>query len=99
MDRCWDLDFGDKFVEGFTRYGMRFQPPTPPTLSLEGDSSYSKAKLPHVRSVPLVWDMEDMYGASKGPHQVFEAIDTIELDDFIWEFDIWCDMQQLQNLQ
>jgi len=48
--------------------------------------------------VPFVWDMEDMYGASKGPHQFLGVIDTIELDDFISEFNTLCDMEQLQNL-
>jgi hypothetical protein len=30
-----------------------------------------------------VWNMEDMYGASKGPHWFSSAVDIIELDDFI----------------
>jgi hypothetical protein len=93
MDMCWDLDFGNKFAEGFIRWGIWFRPPTPHTLSFEGNSSYSKVKLPLVKSVPFVWDMEDMYGASKRPHQFLGAIDTIELDDFIQEFNTWCDMQ------
>jgi uncharacterized protein YfdQ (DUF2303 family) len=42
--------------------------------------------------VPFVWDMEDMYGASKGSYRFSGAINTIELDDFIREFNIWCDM-------
>jgi len=36
--------------------------------------------------------MEDMYGTSKGPRQYLGMVNTIELDDFIWEFDTWCDM-------
>ncbi len=43
--------------------------------------------------------MEDMYGASKGPYQFLEMVNTIELDDLIREFDTQCDMQQLQNPQ
>jgi hypothetical protein len=39
--------------------------------------------------------MEGMYGTSKGPHQYLGMIGTIELDDFIWECDTWCDMQEL----
>jgi hypothetical protein len=31
--------------------------------------------------------MEDMYGASKGPCQFWGVVNTIELDDFIQEFD------------
>jgi hypothetical protein len=41
--------------------------------------------------------MEDMYGASKGPHRFLRAVGITELDDFIWEFDTLCDMQQLWN--
>jgi hypothetical protein len=43
--------------------------------------------------------MEDMYGASKGPHLFSRAVDTIKLNDFIREFDTLCDMQQLWNPQ
>jgi hypothetical protein len=71
------------FIKGFTRWGVRFQTPTPPILSHEGDSLDSKAELPSIVLVPFVWDMEDMYGASKGPHQFLGAVDIIELDDFI----------------
>jgi hypothetical protein len=55
----------DGFSRGFTRRGVWFQPPTPPTLSLQGDSLDFETKLPSVVSLPLVWN--DMYGASKGP--------------------------------
>ncbi len=67
MDRGRDLDFRDKLAKGFTRQEVWFQPPTPPTLSPKGDSLDFEAELPLVVSIPLVWDMEDMYGASKGP--------------------------------
>jgi hypothetical protein len=40
-------------------------------------------ELPSVGSIPLVWDMEDMYGTSKGPHQFLKVVGTIKLDDFI----------------
>jgi len=40
-----------------------------------------------------------MYGATKGPRQYSGAVGTIELDDFIQEFDNWCDMQQMHNMQ
>jgi hypothetical protein len=68
MDKCQDLDLRNKFVKGFTKQGVWFQPFTPPTLSLEGDSLDFEVKLPSIGSIPLVWNMEDMYGASKGPH-------------------------------
>ncbi|OAE28330.1 hypothetical protein AXG93_2490s1200 [Marchantia polymorpha subsp. ruderalis] len=38
-----------------------------------------------------------MYGAAKGPRRYSGAVGTIELDDFIQEFDTWCDMQFLRN--
>lgn len=47
--------------------------------------------------VSLVWDMEDKYGASKGPCGFLGVVGTTELDDFIREFDTLCDMQQLWN--
>jgi hypothetical protein len=34
-------------------------------------------------TTPLLWDMEDVYGATKGLHQNLKAIGTIELGDFI----------------
>jgi hypothetical protein len=36
--------------------------------------------------------MEEMYGASKAPRQYLKVANTIELDDFIQEFNNWCDM-------
>ncbi|BBN08134.1 hypothetical protein Mp_4g09160 [Marchantia polymorpha subsp. ruderalis] len=41
--------------------------------------------------------MDGMYGAMKGPRRYSGAVGTIELDDFIQEFDTWCDMQFLRN--
>ncbi len=76
---------------------MWFRPPTPPTLSLEGDSSNSKAKLPLAVSISFMWDIEDMYDASKGLCQFSGVIGTTKLDDFIRDFDTLCDMQQLWN--
>jgi hypothetical protein len=67
MDRCWDLDFENRIIRGFIRPGVQFQPPTPLTLSPKEDSLDFEVELPSIMLVPLVWDMEDMYGASKGP--------------------------------
>jgi hypothetical protein len=36
---------------------------------------------------------------TKNPHQYSGLIGTIELNDFIQEFDDWCDMQQMCNPQ
>ncbi len=33
----------------------------------------------------------------KGPQRYLGAVGTIELEDFIQEFDSWCDMQMLRN--
>ena len=38
-----------------------------------------------------------MYGVTKGPRRYSGAVGTIDLDDFIQEFDTWCDMQSLRN--
>jgi hypothetical protein len=40
-----------------------------------------------------------MYGTTKRPCQYSGAIGTIKLDDFIQEFDSWCDIQQMHNPQ
>jgi len=71
------------FIGGFIREGVQFRPSTPLTLSHGGDSLYSKAQLPSIVLVALVWDMEDMYGASKRPNQFLGVVGTIKLDDFI----------------
>ncbi len=92
MDKCQDLDFGNKFANGFFKWKVWFQPSTPPTISPKGNSSYFETELPPILSVPLVCDMEDMYGASKGPYRFMGVVITIKLDDFIWEFDTYCDM-------
>jgi hypothetical protein len=60
----WILEVG--LLEGFTRWGVWFRPPTPPTLPPKGGFSNFEIELPLVVSIPLVWDMEDMYGTSKG---------------------------------
>jgi len=61
-------------------------------ISILKKSSNSKVELPLVVFVPLVWDMEDMYGVSKGLDQFSRVVGTIELDDFIRVFNTWCDM-------
>jgi hypothetical protein len=71
---------------------MRFRPPTLFTLASREDYLNSQVELPSVLFVPLVWDMEDMYGTSKMPCQFLGVVGAIELDDFIWEFNTWCDM-------
>jgi hypothetical protein len=38
-------------------------------------------------TTPLLWDMEDIYGTTKGHQQYLGVVGTIELNDFIYEFD------------
>jgi hypothetical protein len=42
--------------------------------------------------------MDGGSGAMKGPRHYSGAVGTIELEDFIQEFDYWCDMQMLCNV-
>jgi hypothetical protein len=81
MNMCQYLDFKGRFAKRFIRQGVCFRPPTPPTL--EGNSLNYEAKLPILMSIPFVWDMEDIYGASKRPCQFLGVFGTIKLDDFI----------------
>jgi hypothetical protein len=90
-----DRDLG---ASGYTRSGLRYRPPS---FSVEeGEESVVDTEV-LVRtsciSAPLPWDMDEMYGATKGPRRFSGAMGTIELDDFIQEFDTWCDMQMLRN--
>lgn len=57
--------------------------PTPPTFSSKEDFSYFQAKLPSLMSIPFVWDIEDMYGASKKPCQFSRVVGTIKPNGFI----------------
>jgi hypothetical protein len=67
---------------------VRFKPPTPPSSSFGGDFSNSKIFFsPRFITPPLLWDREEMDRTTKGPHQYLGAVGTIELGDFIQEFD------------
>jgi hypothetical protein len=41
--------------------------------------------------------MDGGSGAMKGPRHYSGAVGTIELEDFIQEFDSWCEMQMLRS--
>jgi hypothetical protein len=43
--------------------------------------------LPSSIAAPLIWDMDEGSGAMKGPRCYSSATNTIELEDFIQEFD------------
>jgi hypothetical protein len=47
--------------------------------------------------IPSLWDMEETDGATKGPRRFSGRIGTIELEDFMQEFECWCDQQSLKN--
>jgi hypothetical protein len=92
-----DLRDKDTNTNGFTKQKEWFRPPTPPS-SFGGnflDSNFFFS--PRFVTPPLLWDMEEMYGATKRPYRYLEVVGTIELDDFIQEFNNWCDMQQMCN--
>jgi hypothetical protein len=65
----------------------------PPIMLMEEESLNLKVDLfLQKKFAILLWDMEDMYGTSKGCRWYSRTISTIKLDDFIQEFDTWCDM-------
>ena len=97
---------------GFTRSSRRFRAPTPPpdpdqistppssptqeVEDWEDCSSESSAwETPIETSVPGA--MDEMYGASRVSRRYSGAVGTLDLDDFIQEFDSWCDLQQMRN--
>jgi len=89
-------DSRDKNIvtRGFTKRGVWFRPSTPPSSSSWGNSlDFEIDFSPRFVTLPLFWDMEEMYGTTKGPCQYSRAVGTIEVDDFIQEFNNWCDMQ------
>jgi hypothetical protein len=59
----------------------------PPMMLVEEDSLDLEVDLPlKIVSTLLLWDMENMYGALKGPCKYSRTIGTIELHDFIRKF-------------
>jgi hypothetical protein len=85
---------------GVTHSGLRYQLPSPTSLVVEEDEVIVDNKssiLPSNIAAPLIWDMDEGFGAMKGPRHCSGAISTIELEDFIQKFDSWCDMQMLSN--
>ncbi len=72
---------------------MWFRLATPPSSSSRGNSLDSEINFSQrFVTPPLLWDMEEMYGTTKGPYRYSRVIGTIELDNFIQKFDSWCDM-------
>jgi hypothetical protein len=64
--------------------GCRLDHPHPPSSSFGGDfSNLETIFSPRFITPPLLWDMEEMYGATKWSHQYLGTVSTIELNDFI----------------
>jgi len=85
---------------GVTRSGLRYRLPSPTSLVVEEDEVIVNNKssiLPSSIVAPLIWDMDRGSGAMKGPRRYSGAVGTIKLEDFIQEFDSWCDIQMLHN--
>ncbi len=80
--------------------GLRYQLPSPTSSVVEKDevivNNKSSILLSNI-ATPLTWDMDGGSGAMKGPRHYLGAVGTIELEDFIQEFDSWCDIQMLCN--
>jgi hypothetical protein len=58
-----------KFISGFIRQEVMFKPSMPLVVLVEEDCSDLEIDLPlYIVFALLLWDMEDMYGSSKGPH-------------------------------
>ncbi len=85
---------------GVTRSGLRYQLPSPTSLVVEEDKVIVNNKssiLPSNIVTPLVWDVDGGFRAMKGPQRYSGVVGTTELEDFIQEFDSWCDIQMLRN--
>jgi hypothetical protein len=80
---------------GVTCSGLRYRLPSPTSSIVEEDEVIVNNKssiLPSNITAPLIWDMDGGFGAMKGPRRYSGVVGTIELEDFIQEFDSWCDM-------
>jgi hypothetical protein len=80
--------------------GLRYRLPSPTSLVVEEDEVIVNNKssiLPSNIATPLIWDMDRCFRAMKDPRHYSGAVGTIELEDFMQEFDSWCDMQMLRN--
>ncbi len=87
---------------GVTCSGLRYWLPSPTSSVIEEDEvivdNKSSILLSNI-AAPLIWDMDGGSGAMKGLRCYLGAVGIIELEDFIQEFDSWCDMQMLRNIR
>jgi hypothetical protein len=75
---------------GVTRSGLRYRLLSPTSSVVEEDEVIVNNKssiLPSSIAAPLIWDMDGDSGAMKGPRRYSGVVGTIELEDFIQEFD------------
>jgi hypothetical protein len=71
MKRAHDLDTKNKVIitNGFAMHGAQFKPSiTPSSSSMEKFLNFEIGFHVSFVTPPLLWDMEDMYGTTKGPH-------------------------------
>ncbi len=86
--------------DGVTGSGLRYRLLSPTSSVVEEDEVIVNNKFSILRSsiaAPLIWDMDRGSRAMKGLRRYSRAVGTIELEDFIQEFDSCCDMQMLHN--
>ncbi len=82
---------------GVTCSGLKYWLPSPTSSVIEEDEVIVDNKFSSI-TTPLIWDMDRGYGAMNlGPRRYSGVVGTIELDDFVQEFDSLCDMQMLHN--
>jgi hypothetical protein len=89
---------------GYTKSGLRYQAKSPVgRVDFELLEEGSKVEDPG-SAIPLQiefflsWlDMNETYGATRGPRRFFGKIDTIELDDFMQKIECQCDQQSPKN--
>jgi hypothetical protein len=79
---------------GVTHSGLRYRLPSPTSSIVEDEVIVDNKSsiLPSSITTPLIWDMDGGSGTMKGPRRYSGAMGTIELEDFIQEFDSWCDV-------
>jgi hypothetical protein len=61
------------------------------------NKDFVATKKPIADFFPSGYDMEKIYGATRGPQRFCGRIGTIELEDFMQEFECWCNQQSLKN--
>ncbi len=85
---------------GVTCNGLKYRLPSPTSLVVDEDEVIVDNKSSILLSsiaTPLIWAMDEGSRAMKGSRRYSGAMGTIELEDFIQEFDSWCDMKMLRN--